>query len=1158
MFINLNSLQEMNGLSFYSSCLELVYDSLVLGMLSHKFYVPMDSNTLCIDPRDFTNYFPTPSSFGLWVQSSLFPSHLSYYQLNPLFKLQPGNDRVTVSLGFSGTANEKVGLLHSVEIAVLDGIFESPIILRGQELSFTGSTVIFNNELYFAQLKGTSPTMTSWGQMMISINGWFPRSDDRFLVRLEGSVRQHLRNIANRARMRLGTANDEVSAASDGAQAAATALGNAQSQFTAAQQEYEQKLSNKNRLESELVEAEAVLQNATGELKIAEEAIADLCEIETCTRMCVSTSRPQIVTEDIYKTETVTCSSLCPKKGYIRAPQYIFRRYRWRWQWRCYLRTRRCGFFRFCISRRCRFVCAPYWYLYIIWYDIPYTYNGPCFKPCTRRVFVGRIKKTIMVTDPCGNTVSDATCARANELCQQQRDSAFGLIDEKRQDLTNPLRQHNSLKRQLSIAENNLQKSSLARDRARDKVLRAQTQVDEAEERRNATLHLQQTIGESDDIGYKASELLKSSDITSVFSIANISFTVMHSSASTPLNFPISIEYSSGSISHVISRQYYFKTSYESQKDSLIEAITVDLLQKRSGQPVTGRRRRAEDNVPIDGEREFQARCIQLRSLLDFLSNLHKTLMDANTTRTKMLNEVRKTLRQAYMFNSSLNTANISVNYTRLQNTFNISTDDIERVSSENTTSNNGELDSYIEILNDLISDAEELSASIEPDAITEWRRDTASSLEKDFTLGNSICYGLKDCILVFTAELQNMLDFAPQSLSRNIESLVPEAAEIFMMISSNTTNTFREAFAYLEPITNVTDSMNKTGYWCAQVPTVTVMPPLLVNVSVNNALSLSCLGNSFLPLTYQWRKDGIILKGANQSTFTLPNMQVFDEGNYTCDITNTVGTVNSTNASVLTYQTPRFYLVPVSIVTYRGDENGALFTCNATSRPDPGWKWFQKPNLNDEWKEIEGEITNELLIPQPANKDIGWYMCMALNYHGNITSDPVYLRIVGVTTKVDSLPINFVIEKNNGSNLIGKRQIEDIRASILRYLYQKAGISSSDVKDLNILTEDDGNTYQISFYLLSRNITSNNTGVELLATVAERLQVTREELTKKKDDLKSRIDKKEPVVTGSGSQYGPSPSSFTVQNTNVLCPQGQRLHPSSFLCSKLYNDVVI
>ena len=1114
----------------------------------------MDSNTLCIDPRDFTNYFSSPSSFGLWVHSSLFPSHLSYYQLNPLLKLQPGKGRLTVSLGFSGSADEKVGLLHSVEIAVLDGIFESPIILRDKELSFTGSTVIFNNDLYFAQLKGTSPTTTSWAQMMISINGWFPRGDDRFLIRLEESVRQHLRSIANRARMRLGTANDEVSAASDGVMTAATALGDAQSQFTTAEQEYEQRLNNKNRLESELVEAEEVLQNATGELKMAEEAIADLCEIKTCTRMCVSTSRPQIVVEDVYKTETVRCSSFCRKRGYRRVPLFSFRRrYGWRWQWRCYRRSIFCSFFRLCIFRWCRSVCAPYWYWYTIWHDVPYTYNVPCDKPCTRRVFVRRIKKTVMVTDPCGSTVPDATCARTNELCQKQRDSAFGLIDEKRQDLTNPLRQRNSLKRQISVAENNLLKSSLARDRARDKVLRAETQVDEAEERKNATLRLQQTIRESDDIGYRASELLQSSDIANIFSIANISFAVMHSSASTPLNFPISIEYSSGGINHVISRQYYFKTSYESQKDSLVEAITVDMLEKRSGQPVTGRRRRAEDNVPIDGEKEFQARCIQLRSLLDFLTNLHKTLIAANTTRTKMLNEVQKTLRQAYNFNSSLNTANISVNYTRLQNTFNISTDDIERAISENTTSDNGELDSYIEILNDLISDAEELSASIEPDAITEWRRDTASSLEKDFTLGNSVCYGLKDCILVFTAELQNMLDFAPPSISRNIQSLVPKAAEMFMMISSNTTNNFRETFAYLEPMMNITDAMNKTGYWCAQPPTVTVLPPILVNVSVSEALTLSCLGNSFLPLTYQWRKDGIILKGANQSTFTLPNMQVFDEGNYTCDITNTVGTVNTTNASVLTYQIPRFYLVPISIVTYSGDENGALFTCNATSRPDPGWKWFHKSNLNDEWKEIEGEITNELLIPEPTNKDIGWYMCMALNYHGNISSDPVYLRIVKVTTKVDSLPISFVIEKNNnGSNLIGKRQTENIRTSVLRYLYEKAGISSSDIKDLNILTDDGGNTYQISFYLLSRNITSNNTSDELLATVAERLQVTSEELMRKKDDLKSTIDKKEPVATGSGSRYSPSSSSFTVQHTNILCPPGQKLHSSSFLCSEL------
>ena len=1145
----------MNGFSFYSSCLELVYDKLVFAMLSHKFYIPMDSSTLCTDPRDFAKHFSSPSSYGLWVQSSLFSTALSYYQLSPLFKFQPGQGRVTLTIGFSKSTAHKVGLLHSVEISVLDGNFESPIFLKDRELTFSGSTVIFNNELYFAQLKGTAPTTTSWAQMRISVDGWFPRTKDRFLIKLEQSVRHHLQQIANRANARLGTVTDEVSAASDGVATAATAFSDALSRFASAEQDYQEKLTVKNRLESDLADAEGVLQNATGELKMAEKAVADLCNIKTCIQICVNTTRPSVVVEDVYKTETLQCTTFTSVTECCRMePLTSYWINKWGWHRRCYRSSIFCASFRFCLFYWCRSVCGPYLYWHTVYHNVPITYIKREVFPCTRTVFVGHIRKIKMFSDPCGRTVPDAACGRSNELCQNQRDSAFSLIDEKREGLTKPLRQRNTLKRQLSISENNLLKSSLARTRARDNAMRAERRVEEAEERQNATLHRQQAIRESDDTGYRVSELLKSSDITNVFSIANITFTTSQTSVSTPYNFPINIEYTSGSINQVISRQYYFKTSYESQKDSLVEAITNDLIERRTGRQVSGRRKRAEDEV-VDGEREFQSRCIQLKSLSNFLNMLHENLTTANKTRTTIFNDLQTTLSQAYAFNSSLHSTNISVNYTRLQNTFNISSSDIERVSNQNDT----ELASYLEVLDDIIDDAREELAALEPDTITSWRRDTASSLEANFTLGNSICYGLKDCILVFSAEVENMLDFAPLSVTKDIEPLVSEATESLLMLSLNTTNTFSESFDYLKPMMNITDAMNKSGYWCAKPPTVEVTPSPQVNVSVGGVLVLSCRGDSFLPLSYQWRKAGIVIKNANQSRFTLPNMQVFDEGNYSCDITNAVDTVNTTYATVLTYETPRFYLTPVSMVTYAGDENGALFTCNATSRPDPGWKWFHKSSLSDEWKEIEGEITNELFIPEPKDQNIGWYICMALNHHGNISSDPVYLRIVKVTTKVDSLPISFVLEeRNSDSNVVSKRQTEDIRSSVMRYLNDKAGINSSYIKRLSVVTDDNGKTYQISFHLLSHNTTGNDTG-EILANIAEQIRITQAELMDKRNKLKRSIDNNETVVTGTGSRYSPVQSSFTVQYTDILCPQGQKLHSNSFLCSKLfYNCNVI
>ena len=68
-----------------------------------------------------------------------------------------------------------------------------------------------------------------------------------------------------------------------------------------------------------------------------------------------------------------------------------------------------------------------------------------------------------------------------------------------------------------------------------------------------------------------------------------------------------------------------------------------------------------------------------------------------------------------------------------------------------------------------------------------------------------------------------------------------------------------------------------------------------------------------------------------------MKNVQLHDSGNYTCEITNQVGTVKSTIASVEVQQFPRFFLQPENVDVYIGDVNGARFTSNATGWPYPG-----------------------------------------------------------------------------------------------------------------------------------------------------------------------------------------------------------------------------
>ena len=192
VFINLDNNKDMKGLSFYSNCLELKFGSLLFWELEHKFYIPMTDNTLCIKPENFTSLFPNTSQFGLLVHSSLLKDNLP---LGSFFTLQQGySDNITVSLGFSHSTSDRVGLLHSVKINILDGSFIAPIILRNNELTFSGSATIFSK--YFVHMIGVASTEVSWKNLTISINGWFPRVSGSLIDKLEKYVHNRIKRTA--------------------------------------------------------------------------------------------------------------------------------------------------------------------------------------------------------------------------------------------------------------------------------------------------------------------------------------------------------------------------------------------------------------------------------------------------------------------------------------------------------------------------------------------------------------------------------------------------------------------------------------------------------------------------------------------------------------------------------------------------------------------------------------------------------------------------------------------------------------------------------------------------------------------------------------------------------------------------------------------------
>lgn len=185
--------------------------------------------------------------------------------------------------------------------------------------------------------------------------------------------------------------------------------------------------------------------------------------------------------------------------------------------------------------------------------------------------------------------------------------------------------------------------------------------------------------------------------------------------------------------------------------------------------------------------------------------------------------------------------------------------------------------------------------------------------------------------------------------------------------------------------------------------PPVIVQPeitkqPVSQTIDETKTLSLSVTATG--AVSYQWRKDGIILPGGNKSTYTILSTTTKDAGNYTVIITGEKYSSAVQSAPAVIKVTP----IPVPVFTtqptasimppagaYKDKNlvfvptgnnlniNGAVAT-NAFS-----YQW-QELQADDTWKDIAGQTSQNLNLA--SYKDEGSYRLSATNTSGTTYSN--------------------------------------------------------------------------------------------------------------------------------------------------------------------------
>ncbi len=97
-------------------------------------------------------------------------------------------------------------------------------------------------------------------------------------------------------------------------------------------------------------------------------------------------------------------------------------------------------------------------------------------------------------------------------------------------------------------------------------------------------------------------------------------------------------------------------------------------------------------------------------------------------------------------------------------------------------------------------------------------------------------------------------------------------------------------------------DSIITINLTVNQSPAISTQP-VSYNKCINSNVMLEITAGGTMPLSYSWQLDGSLISGETNSAINLNNLQLSDDGIYTCVVTNVCGSTTSDNAVIKVIQ---------------------------------------------------------------------------------------------------------------------------------------------------------------------------------------------------------------------------------------------------------------
>jgi len=195
--------------------------------------------------------------------------------------------------------------------------------------------------------------------------------------------------------------------------------------------------------------------------------------------------------------------------------------------------------------------------------------------------------------------------------------------------------------------------------------------------------------------------------------------------------------------------------------------------------------------------------------------------------------------------------------------------------------------------------------------------------------------------------------------------------------------------------------------------PGITAQPASLTVTQAQTAV-FSVVATSTVPLTYFWRKGGTAMTNGPNPSLTIASVQSADAGSYSVIVSNSAGTVTSSNATLTVIVPP----APPAIVTQPANQSvivgqTATFNVSATGATPLSYYWRNGTTV------LTNSASASFSIPNAQTADAGTYSVIVSNSLGTATSSNATLSVNTAVTApgIASQPANqFVYQGQNAS----------------------------------------------------------------------------------------------------------------------------------------------